>query len=72
MQVGVHLLRRAHRQVLIPGFYDDVEPLSPAEERAFLDSGFSVETFNMIIRSRRCGETRPLEVMRRLWATPTF
>jgi len=59
-------------QVLIPGFYDDVEPLSPAEERAFLDSGFSVETFQHDHQVTSLRETRPLEVMRRLWATPTF
>ena len=31
--------------VLIPGFYDEVQPLTPAEERAFVESGFSVESF---------------------------
>jgi acetylornithine deacetylase/succinyl-diaminopimelate desuccinylase-like protein len=58
--------------VLIPGFYDEVETLSPAEERAFLDSGFSVETFQRDHQVTSLRETRPLEVMRRLWATPTF
>src|SRR5205823_11811904 len=58
--------------VLIPGFYDEVEPLSPAEERAFLDSGFSVETFQRDHQVTSVRESRPLEVMRRLWVTPTF
>ena len=58
--------------VLIPGFYDEVEALSPAEERAFLDSGFSVETFQRDHQVTSLRETRPLEVMRRLWAAPTF
>jgi acetylornithine deacetylase/succinyl-diaminopimelate desuccinylase-like protein len=58
--------------VLIPGFYDEVEPLSPADERGFLDSGFSVETFQRDHQVTSLRETRPLEVMRRLWARPTF
>jgi acetylornithine deacetylase/succinyl-diaminopimelate desuccinylase-like protein len=59
-------------RVLIPGFYDDVEPLTPAEERAFLESGFSVETFMRDHQVSSLRETDPLEVMRRLWALPTF
>jgi acetylornithine deacetylase/succinyl-diaminopimelate desuccinylase-like protein len=61
-------------RVLIPGFYDEVEPLTRDEENAFLASGFSVEAF---IRDHRLSssslrETDPLEVIRRLWALPTF
>ena len=59
-------------RVLIPGFYDEVEPLSAAEERAFVDSGFSVETFRHDHHVTSLRETDPLEVMRRLWALPTF
>jgi acetylornithine deacetylase/succinyl-diaminopimelate desuccinylase-like protein len=61
-------------RVLIPGFYDEVAPLSPEEARGFVDSGFSVETFaydhHLPMSSLR--ETDPLELMRRLWALPTF
>jgi len=59
-------------EVLIPGFYDEVEPLRPEEERAFLASGFSVETFMRDHQVSSLRETDPLEVMRRLWALPTF
>jgi acetylornithine deacetylase/succinyl-diaminopimelate desuccinylase-like protein len=58
--------------VRIPGFYDDIEPLTPEEERAFLESGFSVETFKRDHQVSSLRETDPLEVMRRLWALPTF
>jgi acetylornithine deacetylase/succinyl-diaminopimelate desuccinylase-like protein len=59
-------------RVLIPGFYDDVEPLSREDEDAFLSSGFSVETFERDHRVTSLRETDTLEVMRRLWAMPTF
>jgi acetylornithine deacetylase/succinyl-diaminopimelate desuccinylase-like protein len=72
MQVVAACVDARTGQVLIPGFYDDVEPLSPAEERAFLNSGFSVETFQRDHQVSSLRETRPLEVMRRLWAMPTF
>jgi acetylornithine deacetylase/succinyl-diaminopimelate desuccinylase-like protein len=72
MQVVATCVDARTGDVLIPGFYDEVEPLSPTEERAFLDSGFSVETFQRDHQVSSLRETRPLEVMRRLWATPTF
>ena len=59
-------------EVLIPGFYDEVEPLTPEQEQAFLESGFSVETFKRDHRVSSLRVTDPLEVMRRLWALPTF
>jgi acetylornithine deacetylase/succinyl-diaminopimelate desuccinylase-like protein len=59
-------------RVLIPGFYDEVEPLSPEVERGFLASGFDVETFKRDHHVSSLRETDPLEVMRRLWAMPTF
>jgi acetylornithine deacetylase/succinyl-diaminopimelate desuccinylase-like protein len=61
-------------QVLIPGFSDEVEPLTSEEEQAFLASGFAVDTFirDHGLRSDSLRVTDPLEVMRRLWALPTF
>jgi acetylornithine deacetylase/succinyl-diaminopimelate desuccinylase-like protein len=59
-------------RVLIPGFYDDVAPLTAEEERAFLESGFSLETFKRDHQVTSLRETDPLEAMRRLWALPTF
>jgi len=59
-------------RVLIPGFYDEVEPLSAADEQGFIDSGFSVETFKRDHKVESLRATEALEVMRRLWALPTF
>lgn len=58
--------------VLIPHFYDEVEPLTEAQAQQFLDSGFSVETFRRDHHVSSLRVTEPLEVMRRLWAWPTF
>ena len=59
-------------RVLIPGFYDEVEPLTLQEEDAFLSSGFSVEAFKRDHHVDSLRETDALEVLRRLWALPTF
>ena len=72
MQVVCACVDGRSGKVRIPGFYDDVEPLTPEEERAFLESGFSVETFKRDHQVSSLRETDPLEVMRRLWALPTF
>jgi acetylornithine deacetylase/succinyl-diaminopimelate desuccinylase-like protein len=72
MQVVAACVDGRTGRVLIPGFYDEVVPLTPAEERAFLASGFSVETFMRDHHVTSLRETDPLEVMRRLWALPTF
>jgi acetylornithine deacetylase/succinyl-diaminopimelate desuccinylase-like protein len=72
MQVVASCVDARTGRVLIPGFYDEVEQLSLAEEDAFLSSGFSVETFKRDHQVTSLRETEPLEVMRRLWALPTF
>jgi acetylornithine deacetylase/succinyl-diaminopimelate desuccinylase-like protein len=72
MQVVSTCVDATTGRVLIPGFYDEVEPLTPDEEAAFLGSGFSVETFRRDHHVSSLRETDPLEVMRRLWALPTF
>jgi acetylornithine deacetylase/succinyl-diaminopimelate desuccinylase-like protein len=59
-------------RVLIPGFYDEIEPLSLEDEDAFMSSGFSVDTFKRDHHVSSLRETDTLEVMRRLWALPTF
>ncbi len=59
-------------QVKVPGFYDDVVEPTEAELQDFRNSGFSVEEFKKdhLLKSLRTEE--PLEVMKRIWALPTF
>jgi acetylornithine deacetylase/succinyl-diaminopimelate desuccinylase-like protein len=59
-------------QVKVPGFYDDVIEPTPAELEDFRNSGFSVAEFKKdhLLKSLRTDE--PLEVMKRIWALPTF
>jgi acetylornithine deacetylase/succinyl-diaminopimelate desuccinylase-like protein len=59
-------------RVRIPGFYDDVAPLSRREARDFLASGFSVKRFLGDHGFRSIRTRDPLDVMKRLWALPTF
>ena len=49
-------------------------PGPTADQDAFLSSGFSVETYQRDHQVSRSSmrSTEPLEVMRRLWALPTF
>jgi acetylornithine deacetylase/succinyl-diaminopimelate desuccinylase-like protein len=72
IQVVAACVDGATGKILIPGFYDEVEPLTSDEERAFLESGFSVETFKRDHHVTSLRESDPLDVMRRLWAMPTF
>jgi acetylornithine deacetylase/succinyl-diaminopimelate desuccinylase-like protein len=59
-------------KVKIPGFYDDVVEPTDAELRDFEGSGFSVAEFKKdhLFKSLRTEE--PLDVMKRIWAMPTF
>ncbi len=59
-------------QVKVPGFYDDVVEPTAAELADFERSGFSVADFKKdhLFKSLRTEE--PLEVMKRIWAMPTF
>lgn len=59
-------------QVLIPGFYDDVNPVDDAEIKDFLASGFTVEEFKRGhgLTSLRTEEVR--DVLTRIWCSPTF
>lgn len=59
-------------KVRIPGFYDDVVKASKSELADFMSSGFSVRAFKKdhLLKSLRTED--PLEVMKRIWALPTF
>jgi acetylornithine deacetylase/succinyl-diaminopimelate desuccinylase-like protein len=59
-------------EIKIPGFYDDVEILSAEQERDFLNSGFSVETFMRDHEVKSLRTKDPLDLMKRIWAKPTL
>jgi len=58
--------------VKIPGFYDDVVPPSDAELESFVRSGFNLENFVKNYGFRWLRYQDPKEVLKRLWAWPTF
>ena len=59
-------------RVKIPGFYEDVVPVSDEEMSNFLASGFSVEKFMGAhgLYSLRTNDAR--EIIERIWCEPTF
>ena len=59
-------------KVKIKGFYDDVEPPSKRELQDFRNSGFTVKQFKKDHLFRSIRSEDPLEVMKRIWAMPTF
>jgi len=59
-------------KVRIPGFYDDVVPPTRAELEDFKRSGFTVAGFKKDHAFRSLRTHDPLEVMKRIWAQPTF
>jgi acetylornithine deacetylase/succinyl-diaminopimelate desuccinylase-like protein len=59
-------------KVKIPDFYSDVVELSTKEINDFLKSGFEVRRFKEAYGFRSLRVQDPAEVMRRIWASPTF
>jgi acetylornithine deacetylase/succinyl-diaminopimelate desuccinylase-like protein len=59
-------------KVKIPGFYEDVAPLTKKELEWFKASGFSVKGFMADHRFKSIRTKDALEVMKRIWALPTF
>lgn len=59
-------------RVKIPGFYDDVIGPMKSEIKNFLKSGFEVERFKEAYGFQSLRTQDPAEVMRRIWASPTF
>ena len=59
-------------RVKIPGFYDDVARPTKQELADFKASGFSVKAFMKEYGFRSIRTKDPMEIMKRLWALPTF
>jgi acetylornithine deacetylase/succinyl-diaminopimelate desuccinylase-like protein len=59
-------------RVKIPGFYDDVARPTRQELADFRASGFSVKAFMKEYGFRSIRTKDPMEIMKRLWALPTF
>jgi acetylornithine deacetylase/succinyl-diaminopimelate desuccinylase-like protein len=59
-------------KVKIRGFYDDAVPPSQAEIAEFRRSGFSVKQFKKDHLYKTIRTEDPLDVMKRIWAMPTF
>jgi acetylornithine deacetylase/succinyl-diaminopimelate desuccinylase-like protein len=59
-------------RVKVPGFYDDVEKLKASQIKDFKAAGFSVKGFMQDHGFRSIRTKDPLEVMKRIWAMPTF
>jgi acetylornithine deacetylase/succinyl-diaminopimelate desuccinylase-like protein len=59
-------------RVKIPGFFDDVEPVSRAEAADFMASGFSVKAFMKDHGFKSLRTKDALDVMKRIWGMPTF
>ncbi|WP_455388494.1 M20/M25/M40 family metallo-hydrolase [Petrachloros mirabilis] len=59
-------------EVKIPGFYKGVVAATKAEIKSFLKSGFQVRRFKEAYGFHSLRTNDPAEIMRRIWAAPTF
>ena len=71
-QIAAEMFDARTGRVRIPGFYDDVEKLTKKQVADFKASGFSVKGFMKDHGFKSIRTKDPLEVMKRLWALPTF
>jgi acetylornithine deacetylase/succinyl-diaminopimelate desuccinylase-like protein len=71
-QLSAEIFDARTGRVKIPGFYDDVAPLSRKEREDFRRSGFSVKGFVKDHGFKSIRTRDAMEVMERLWARPTF
>lgn len=72
MEVANACLDAKTGKVKIPGFYDDVIEPTKAEIKSFLKSGFQVSRFKAAYGFESLRTQDPVDVMRRIWASPTF
>jgi acetylornithine deacetylase/succinyl-diaminopimelate desuccinylase-like protein len=59
-------------KVKIKGFYDDVVPPTRRELDEFRSSGFTIQQFKKDHSFKSIRSNDPLDVMKRIWAMPTF
>jgi succinyl-diaminopimelate desuccinylase len=59
-------------QVQVPGFYDDVQPLSDAERKQFASLNFSEENFRQSLGVNGLAGEVGFTTLERRWARPTF
>jgi acetylornithine deacetylase/succinyl-diaminopimelate desuccinylase-like protein len=72
MEVANTCVEAKTGRVKIAGFYDDVVEPTNDEIRGFLKAGFEVRRFKEAHGFRSLRVQEPAEVMRRIWAAPTF
>jgi len=72
MEVAQACVNAKTGEVKIPGFYKDVMKPTKAEIKSFLKSGFRVKRFKEAYGFHSLRTDDPAEVMRRIWAAPTF
>jgi acetylornithine deacetylase/succinyl-diaminopimelate desuccinylase-like protein len=71
-QLSAEIFDARTGRVKIPGFYDDVEKLTKVQIADFKAAGFSVKGFVKDHGFKSIRTKDPLEVMKRIWAMPTF
>ncbi|UVT16401.1 MAG: M20/M25/M40 family metallo-hydrolase [Nitrospira sp.] len=72
MEVANTCLDAKTGRVKIPGFYDEVVKPTKEEIKNFLQSGFQVKRFKAAYGFRSLRTQDPADIMRRIWASPTF
>jgi acetylornithine deacetylase/succinyl-diaminopimelate desuccinylase-like protein len=71
-QLAAEMLDARTGRVKVPGFYEDVAPLTKKQTDDFRKSGFSVARFMKDHGFKSIRTKDPLEVMKRIWALPTL
>src|SRR6185436_1129159 len=66
------LLIDEHGRVQVPGFYDDVVPLSDAERKQFAALPFSEEKFKQQLGVKELAGEAGFTTLERRWARPTY